>query len=156
MSGKSSWKESCRVEEFQKKISRHLKFPLDLIVNENRSTMLSLLDRRRLSMHRMFLEAPDEVIAAVAHYVRGTRRDKQRNQLVLRTFIQENLPRLDYSHLVNKKSLITKEKFIISARFTSGSIAPTSKILLILRSPGLEPLLKDDVPTSPLGSTTTL
>lgn len=94
---------------FKKRLSKYLNIELDLVINENRCTMLNLLEKKRdwarLSVHKMFLDAPDPVISAIAHYVRGTRKDKQSQNLVLRGFIQQNLPRFDYSHLLDKKKL---------------------------------------------------
>ena len=86
------------------KLRKLLKHDLELVINENRSTMVSLQrNRKRLSLHKMFLEAPDPVIAAIAHYVRGMRRDADRQNLVLRGYIQENLSRFDASHLDRTK-----------------------------------------------------
>lgn len=103
--------EAC-VEEFREKISKHLNIELELVINENRSTMLSILerkrDRARLSMHRMFLDAPENVISAIAHYVRGTRREQMGQKHVLRGYIQNNLARFNYSHKLDKNKLIVK------------------------------------------------
>lgn len=106
MSVKSSWNVSS--EQLQQKLARHLNFKLDLVINENRTIMLNMLGRRRLSIHRMFVDAPDDVICAVASYVRG--KEKKKTQLVLRTYIQSRLETLDYSHRVNRQKLHTKGK----------------------------------------------
>lgn len=99
------------IETFKRKITKHLSIQLELVVNENRSTMLSLLKKKqgyaRLSMHRMFLDAPEEVISAIAHYVRGTRK-AEGNSLLLRRYIQSNLPRFNYAHRIDKEKLITQ------------------------------------------------
>lgn len=60
----------------------------------------------RLSVHKMFLEAPDPVLSAIAHYVKGTRKDLGERNLVLREFIQGHLHRYDYTHLVNSQKLV--------------------------------------------------
>ena len=96
------------VELFRKQLRKHIKIRVDLQLNENRSTMLSLLDRgpwyARLSMHKMFLDAPEHVVKAIADYVKG-RRDEKR---VLRAYIQQNVSRfkrverLDHSKLVQE------------------------------------------------------
>lgn len=105
--------EAC-IEEFQEKISKHLDLKLDLVVNENRCTMLSILERKRnsarLSIHRMFLDAPEDVVSAIAHYVRGTRRERQGKDLLLRGYIQSNLGRFNYSHKINKTKLVASGK----------------------------------------------
>lgn len=103
------------VENFRKKLLRHLKSDLELVINDNRSTMLNVLSRgpkKRLSLHKMFLEAPEEVISAVAHYVGGRRRkhcpDALKGSLKIRSFIQSNLERLDYSQRLQKTTFETK------------------------------------------------
>ena len=91
------------------KLRRFLKRDLELVINENRSTMVSLQKaKKRLSLHKMFLEAPDPVIEAVAHYVRGTRKDAPKRNLVLRGYIQENLARFDASHRIDRAKLVQK------------------------------------------------
>jgi len=98
------------IDYFKKRLSKYLKIKLDLVVNENRCTMLNLLERTqsfaRLSMHKMFLDAPEDVISAIAHYVRGTRKEKTQQNLILRGFIQQNLSRFDCSHLLDRKKLV--------------------------------------------------
>lgn len=54
-------------------------------------------------MHRMFLDAPESVIEAIAHYVRGKRH--RGSEHLLRSYIQSYLPTLDYSSRVNPKRL---------------------------------------------------
>lgn len=97
------------IEVFEARLAKYLNLKLELVINENRSTMLNLLekkrDRARLSVHKMFLDAPDEVVSAIAHYVRGTRKGKSRYNLILRSYIQEHLSQYDYSHLVDKMQL---------------------------------------------------
>lgn len=99
--------------EFQEKLSKLLDIQLELVVNENRSTMLSLLEKKRnrarLSIHRMFLNAPEDVISAIAHYVRGTRRP--RKDLIIRGYIQSNLPRYNYSYKINKDKLVSVGRY---------------------------------------------
>ncbi len=91
------------------KLRKHLKRDVELVINENRSTMLSLQKKRnRLSLHKMFLDAPDHVIAAIAHYIRGSRRKSTEQNLVLRGYIQENLSRFDCSHRLKRANLVQK------------------------------------------------
>lgn len=96
------------VDQFKERLGKYLKLQLEVIVNENRCTMLSLLekkrDRARLSVHQMFLDAPEEIISAIAHYVQGSRGRSERD-ILLRTFIQRNLSQADGSHLLDKKTL---------------------------------------------------
>lgn len=111
MSEKLSWKESCeeQVEQFKGRISKFTSLKLELRINNNRSTMLALLEKRRgaarLSLHRMFLEAPDPVLMAIAHYVHGGRRRGEDYHRVLRSYIQTHLPQQDYSNRLNPDQL---------------------------------------------------
>lgn len=56
--------------------------------------MLNLLERRwrtaRLSMHKMFLTAPDPVLAAIAEYLKGRSSSKGKYHQVLRAYIETN------------------------------------------------------------------
>lgn len=100
------------LEVFKERLSRKLNLDLELKVNENHSTMLRLLNRNwrkaRLSVHRMFLEAPDPVISAIAHYVKGSRRGWKEQSLILRGYIQTHLSTLDYSHTLRPGSCIAQ------------------------------------------------
>lgn len=96
-----------RILESLRKLSK--KKNLELVINENRSTMLSIHPKTgKLSLHKMFLDAPEPVIAAVAHYVRGTRRDAYGHKLTLRAYIQDNLARFDHSHRLDRSKLVQK------------------------------------------------
>jgi hypothetical protein len=96
---------------FKARLASHLKIDLELVINENRSTMLNLLEKKegsaRLSVHKMFLQAPESVLSAIAHYVRGERKGSR----VLRQYIQEHLSQYDYRHLVNRQQLVTQGRF---------------------------------------------
>jgi predicted SprT family Zn-dependent metalloprotease len=74
--------------------------------------MLSILERgknwARISLHAMFLEAPENVIEAVANYVQVL--DKSAFSTI-RGYINENLHRVDYSHRVNPRHLEISGKF---------------------------------------------
>ena len=102
------------LKSFQTRLQNLLKMDVELVVNENRSTMLNLLKKERsfarLSLHKMFLEAPDPVISAIAHYVKGTRKELGKRNLVLREFIQSHLANYDYTHLVNPQKLVQQGK----------------------------------------------
>lgn len=102
---------SLTVEHVEQKLSERSGFRCQLIINENRSNVLSILDRgknwARLSLHRMFLDAPENVIEALANYVQAL--DKSAFS-VIRAYISENFHRFDYSHRVNPKILDAKGK----------------------------------------------
>lgn len=72
------------------RLRAYLPCEIELVVNENRSTLLKLLERSRkkvrLSLHKLFLDAPDSIVAALAGYVRGERKVRS----VLRAYIQQN------------------------------------------------------------------
>lgn len=93
-------------------LQQHLKMDLEIVINDNRSTMLNVLQRRkrsmRLSLHRMFLEAPASVISAVAHLVRTSRTKCKEQNHIVKEYIQRNLPRFDASHRVDRSKLSPK------------------------------------------------
>lgn len=95
MSAKSSWNAS-----FEKRLQRYLSFPVQLVINENRSTVLSIRGRR-LSVHKMFLEAPDEVVRELARYAMG-----KRTKPILRHFIQSTTYEADEELLLDSKGRV--------------------------------------------------
>ena len=99
------------VECVKQKLSERTGYDLEIIVNENRSSILNVLskkgNRAKLSLHRMFLNAPDTVIDAVASFLKN-RQDP--SIAVVRSFIQTNLQRVDYSHRLNPRTLYTQGK----------------------------------------------
>ena len=103
------------VESFKQKLAKHYNIGYELVINDNRSTMLSILSRKRrfarLSVHRMFLEAPEDVISAIAHYVRGTKRDVNFHNRLLRAYIQDNLKRFNYADTLSQEDLITQGRY---------------------------------------------
>lgn len=101
-----------QVDEVRQKLAESSGFQYELIINENRSHMVSILERKankvRLSLHRMFLEAPENVIEALAKYVKAL--DKAAFSVV-RSYISANLPRFDYSHKLDSSKLAHKGKY---------------------------------------------
>lgn len=98
------------LDAFQKKIEGQLGKKLWLKINDNRSTMLSVRwepDCTRVSMHRMFLEAPQNVMEELACYIR---QEKKMIAPVVKSFIEDGLHRLDYSHLIDRDKLCTQGK----------------------------------------------
>lgn len=93
---------------FKKKLERDCGKKLLLKINDNHTTMLSVRwesDCTRVSLHRMFLKAPKNVMNALACYIR---REHHEIPLNVKGFIDESLQRLDYSHLVNRRYLCTQ------------------------------------------------
>jgi hypothetical protein len=95
---------------FKSRLENHLEGDLELVVTENRHTMLNVLEKRRaftrLSIHKLFLDAPDAVLSAIAHYVKGIKKDRS----VLRHFIQKHFDQVDYTHLIKQQQLETRGK----------------------------------------------
>jgi len=98
--------------QLHQRISKYLNIDLELRVNDNRSTMLRILERQRrlvrLSIHQMFLEAPEDVIAAVARYVNGTSRDQGAYHYILRAYIHKNSSSYDYRQRLDETALQTE------------------------------------------------
>lgn len=90
---------------FQEELESNLGKKLKLKINDNRSTMLSVRweeDCTKVSMHRMFLDAPQEIIHALGCYIR------QEHEVMapeIRVFIEEGLKKIDYSHLVDRSKI---------------------------------------------------
>lgn len=81
---------------------------LKLTINDNRSTMLSVRwepDHTRVSLHRMFLEAPKNVMNALACYIKG---EESTPGPLVKAFIESNLCNLDYSHQLKAGNLLVQ------------------------------------------------
>lgn len=92
---------------FQQELERSLGKKLVLQINDNHSTMLSVkweADVTRVSLHRMFLQAPCNVMDALACYIR-----REQNTLgpEVHEYIDSNLPNEDYSSILRQKKLET-------------------------------------------------
>lgn len=95
---------------FQQQLEQCVGRPLHLRINDNRSTMMSVRwdsDRTRVSLHRMFLEAPPEIVDALGRYLR--RGDKRLGRKV-RQFIDQYSKRYEYTDRLNVENLETKGK----------------------------------------------
>jgi len=81
---------------------------LKLKINDNRSTMLSVKwepDHAKVSLHRIFLQAPQNVMDALACYLK--RQDKIIAPTV-KAFIEDKLKTLDYSYQIDQKKLYSQ------------------------------------------------
>lgn len=92
----------------QEKIQNHLGPKLKLKINNNRSTMLSVRwepDCTKVSLHRMFLEAPPNVMDALSCYLA-----EQPSQLpiTIKAFIEKSLKHLDYSDQLDRSTLYSQ------------------------------------------------
>lgn len=93
---------------FQEKLQSFTGTKLQLKINDNRSTMLSVKwepDCTKVSMHRMFLQAPQNVMQALVCYLRGTHKTPAPS---IKAYIEYNLQKLDYSHELDLSKLQTK------------------------------------------------
>lgn len=93
---------------FQEELEMNVGMKLNLKINDNRSTMLSVKwepDCTKVSLHRMFLRAPKNIMQALACYLRGEHR---RLAPSIRAYIEHNLQKLDYSHQLDLNQLQTK------------------------------------------------
>lgn len=101
-------------DQFQKELSDKARLKLDLVINENRSTMLSILDKThksaRVSIHRMFLEAPEEVLSAVADFIRDRKTEKPATATI-NDYIHSNLKNYNYKHLLKEENLQQEGNF---------------------------------------------
>lgn len=93
---------------FQEKLENSAGIKLRLKINDNRSTMLSVKwepDCTKVSLHRMFLQAPRNVMQALACYLKG---EDKKLAPSIRAYIEHNLQQLDYSHELDLSKLQTK------------------------------------------------
>ena len=78
---------------------------LKLSINNNRSTMLSVKwepHQTKVSIHKMFLDAPDSIKTALALYL--TRQHKVISPSI-KAYIEGNLAHVNHSHLVKEQKL---------------------------------------------------
>lgn len=84
-------------EAFLTQLETYAGRKLSIRINDNRSTMVSVRrspDTTRVSLHRMFLEAPQRITQDLADFIAGKLRSLSPN---IRQFIETNLARFDYS-----------------------------------------------------------
>lgn len=81
---------------------------LQVKLNDNRSTMLSVKwepDCTKLSLHRMFLEAPRNIMQELACYIDG---ERDNIAPVVKAYIEDNLKRFDYRDRVDPQQLYSQ------------------------------------------------
>lgn len=92
----------------QKRLARGSSNPVQVKINNNRSTMLSVKwepDCTKVSLHRMFLEAPKNIMQDLACYVR---QEQENISPIVKEFIEDKLKLLDYSHELDLSKLHSK------------------------------------------------
>lgn len=95
-------------ESFQEYLQRLLGNKLLLKINDNRSTMLSVKwepDCTKVSLHRIFLNAPQNVMEGLACYLNRTDSSIPKS---VKHYIELNLKTLDYSHALDPAKLSTQ------------------------------------------------
>lgn len=78
---------------------------VEVKINDNHSTMLSVKwepECTKVSLHRMFLKAPQNIMEELACYLK--REDRIISPSV-KAFIEDNLKEMDYSHTLKKEKL---------------------------------------------------
>lgn len=92
----------------QRELESRSGMKLKLKINDNRSTMLSVKwepDCTQVSLHRIFLQAPKNVMEALACYLR---QEDEAIAPMVRAYIEDKIKALDYSHLVDHSKLCTQ------------------------------------------------
>lgn len=90
---------------FQEELESNLGKKLQLKINDNRSTILSVKWEphcTKVSLHRMFLKAPQNIMDKLACYIR--QEDKSIDPKV-KAFIENGLQKLNYSSILDPKKL---------------------------------------------------
>ncbi len=87
---------------------------LDLCLNNNRQTMVRVVSlsfrKALLSVHKIFVQAPDAVLQALVHFVYGAKKDQQSAKKVIRKFIEEALLEVDLAEEYPQDRIQTKGK----------------------------------------------
>lgn len=92
--------------------------PLNLRINKNTSTLLSVIRPRdgsppRFSVHKMFLDAPDNVVKALAQYVK---RVTPASQTLLREYMDAHTAALEAEHAAAPANPAHKKRLQLRAR----------------------------------------
>lgn len=93
------------MRHLQEQLEFHSGKRIQLRINDNHSTMLSVKWEShctKVSLHRMFLQAPTNIMEALACYIK---KKNEKMSPYIRTFIDENVKKLDYSHLIDSTLL---------------------------------------------------
>lgn len=93
---------------FFARLGQQVTKPLKWRVNDNHSTMVSVrweADVIHLSLHRLFLSCPVEVFEKLAIYLN---KEKGRLPREVRSYMEEQIRGLDYSHQLKKEEIVTQ------------------------------------------------
>ncbi len=89
----------------QSELEKSSRKRLKVKINDNRSTMLSVKwgsDCTKVSLHRMFLDAPQNIMDELVCYIR---RDSKIISPNVKAFIEDNILKLDYRHELDVRKL---------------------------------------------------
>lgn len=92
----------------QRELEASAGMPLQLKINDNRATMLSVRwdsHCTKVSLHRIFLHAPKNVMESLVCYIKQESDHLHPN---VKFFIDDNLKKLDYSSRVDRRKLNIK------------------------------------------------
>ncbi len=93
---------------FRQDLEVSIGIKLQLKINDNTSTLLSVkweADCTKVSLHRMFLHAPKNIMQELACYLRG---EHEKPSASIKAYMELNLQKCDYSHRLNVSKLETK------------------------------------------------
>lgn len=96
------------IKNFHEELEERSGRKVALKINDNRSTVLSVRwgrDYTKVSLHRMFLQAPRNVIQDLACYIGEENREMSQH---IKFFIAENMGKMDYSHVIDPKKLCAR------------------------------------------------
>lgn len=102
-----NWEDMSQLS-FQSTLENASGKKIRITINDNRSTMLRVKwepSVTKVSLHRMFLDAPRNVMQDLACYING--RDKNLTPTV-KAFMEDGLRKFDYTHLLDQQKLITQ------------------------------------------------
>jgi len=97
------------IETLQEQLEVSSGQKLKIRINDNHSTMLSVrweIDHTRLSLHRMFLGAPGNVMEDLACYLK--RGKNETLPATIKAFIEHQMQQMDYSHKIKNHKLVTE------------------------------------------------
>lgn len=99
------------ISYFQENLENHSGKKFKFKLHNNRSTMLSVRwepDCTNVSLHKMFLQAPKNVMEELACYLL---RKKRQIAPTIKAFIDTNIKKMDFSYLVDQKNLVSGGRF---------------------------------------------
>lgn len=100
--------DTPQTRHFHRRLESQTGIKLSVKINDNRSTMLSVKwepDVTKVSLHRMFLDAPQNIMQALGCYLKG---EHKKIAPAIRGYIEEHFRHLDYSRELDLSKLQTQ------------------------------------------------